>query len=55
MSTLSQSERQALVDVFSAIETTETPLSKFKNYIHECFCIVKYLLKEKTRTKFSLR
>ncbi len=55
MSTLSQSERQALNDVFNAIDTDEKPFSKFKNTVSSFVYFVKYLLKEKTSTKSPLR
>jgi len=55
MSTLSQSERQALNDVFGAIDTEESFLSKVKNSLSSILYFLKYLFKEKTRTKISLR
>lgn len=55
MSTLSQSERQALNDVFNAIDTNEKPFSKFKNTVGTFVYFVKYFLKEKTNTKFPIR
>lgn len=55
MSTLSQSERQALNDVFTAIDTDEKPFSKFKNGVASFVYFLKYFLKEKTTTKFPTR
>ena len=55
MSTLSQSERQALNDVFTAIDTDEKPFSKFKNGLTSFIYFLKYLLKEKSTSKFSIR
>jgi len=55
MSSLSQNERQALNDVFSAIDTNETQLSKVKNHLSHLIYFLKYFLKEKARTAFLAR
>ncbi len=55
MSSLSQNERQALNDVFSVIDTSQTPLSKVKNQLSHLVYFLKYFLKEKARTAFLAR
>ena len=55
MSTLSQSERQALNDVFRAIDTQESSFSKVKNSLNSVFYFFKYFLKEKTSPKLPIR
>lgn len=55
MSTLSQSERQALNDIFSVIAQKETKTSKLKNNIAGLFYFLKYFLKDKKSTKFLTR
>lgn len=55
MSTLSQSERQALNDIFSVIVQKESKASKLKNNITGLFYFLKYFLKDKKSTKFLTR
>ncbi len=55
MSTLSQSERQALNDIFSVIAQKESKTSKLKQNIIGLFYFLKYFFKDKKSTKFLTR
>ncbi len=55
MSTLSQSERQSLNEIFGVLAEKETRTSKVKNVILNVIYFVKYFLKDKKSTRLSPR
>lgn len=55
MSTLSQSERQSLNEIFGVLAQKETRISKVKHSISNILYFIKYFLKDKKNTRFFLR